>query len=115
MRRKRMKHHLAAAAIALVATGSAAAAPRSIELPPDGAQLKASPLPGYAKAQAHCVACHSAEYMLYQPASAPRPYWDAMVKRMQAVFKAPIPQEDMPDIVDYLVKTYGNEQPPPSR
>jgi mono/diheme cytochrome c family protein len=106
-----MNHRITALAIALLASGSAFAATRSIELPADGAQLKASPLAGYAKAQAHCVACHSAEYMLYQPASAPRPYWDAMVKRMQAVFKAPIPQEDMPAIVDYLVKTYGNEQP----
>jgi len=105
-----MKNLLAAVAIALLA-GSSFAATKSIELPADGAQLKPSTLPGYAKAQAHCVACHSAEYMLYQPASAPRPYWDAMVKRMQAVFKAPIPQEDMPAIVDYLVKTYGNEQP----
>jgi sulfite dehydrogenase (cytochrome) subunit B len=84
---------------------------KGVNLPPDGMQLKASPLPGYAKAQANCVACHSAEYMLYQPRTAPRPYWEAMVKRMQAVFKAPIADADMPVIVDYLVKTYGNEQP----
>ena len=68
-------------------------------------------MPGYAKAQANCVACHSAEYMQYQPATAPRPYWDAMVKRMKVVFKAPIDDADMPAIVDYLAKTYGNEQP----
>jgi len=104
---------------ALVAAASAAfllglAGPslsKSIQLPPDGTQLKASSLPGYAKAQSNCVACHSAEYMLYQPPSAPRPYWDAMVKRMKQVFKAPINDADMPEIVDYLVKTYGNEQP----
>jgi len=83
---------------------------KSITLPPDGVQLTASTLPGYAKAQANCVACHSAEYMLYQPPSAPRPYWDAMVKRMKAVFNAPVADADMPAIVDYLVKTYGNEQ-----
>ena len=87
------------------------AAPKTIELPPDGAQLKPSSLEGYAKAQANCVACHSAEYMLYQPPTAPRPYWDAMVKRMKGVFKAPIDDADMPAIVDYLAKTYGNEQP----
>jgi sulfite dehydrogenase (cytochrome) subunit B len=34
-----------------------------------------------------------------------------MVKRMKAVFKAPIEDADMPVIVEYLVKTYGNEQP----
>ncbi len=87
------------------------AAPKSIELPAETAKLKASDLPGYAKAQTRCVACHSAEYMLYQPPTAPRTYWDAMVKRMKAVFKAPIDDTDMPDIVDYLVRTYGNEQP----
>jgi hypothetical protein len=99
---------LFAVAIALAAA-SAHAEPKTINLPPDGTQLRASALPGYAKAQANCVACHSAEYMLYQPPNAPRPYWDAMVKRMQAVFKAPIDPADMPVIVDYLVKTYGNE------
>lgn len=98
------------AAACVFATASFAVT-KIIEIPPDSEQLKASPLPGYAKAQANCVACHSAEYMLYQPASAPRGYWENMVKRMKTVFKAPIADEDMPLIVDYLVKTYGNEQP----
>jgi hypothetical protein len=48
--------------------------------------------------------------MVYQPPTAARGYWENMVKRMKAVFKAPIADEDMPVIVDYLVKTYGNEQ-----
>ena len=34
-----------------------------------------------------------------------------MVARMKLVFKAPIDDADMPEIVDYLAKTYGNEQP----
>lgn len=101
-----------AAALALAATGLAVAGSKSIDLPPDGMQLKPSALPGYAKAQANCVACHSAEYMQYQPPNAARPYWEAMVKRMKVVFKAPVDDADMPLIVDYLVKTYGNEQPP---
>ena len=103
---------LAAAASAALALGMAGQAlSKSIQLPPDGVQLKASSLPGYAKAQANCVACHSAEYMVYQPPNASRPYWDAMVKRMKMVFKAPLDDADMPAIVDYLAKTYGNEQP----
>ena len=102
---------LALLVIAFGLVSATHAAPRTIQLPPDGVQLKASPLPGYAKAQASCVACHSAEYMRYQPPTAARPYWDAMVKRMKAVFNAPINDADMPEIVDYLVKTYGNEQP----
>lgn len=84
---------------------------KTIQLPPDGVQLTSSSLPGYAKARSSCVGCHSAEYMLYQPPTAPRAYWDAMVKRMKQVFRAPIDDADMPVIVDYLVKTYGNEKP----
>lgn len=102
---------IAAALAALAFDGVVLAAQKTITLPPDSAQMKASSLPGYAKAQASCVVCHSAEYMLYQPPTAPRAYWDAMVQRMKVVFKAPIDDADMPVIVDYLVKTYGNEQP----
>ena len=102
--------HIAPALLAVAFALPAGSAPRSITLPPDVVQLKASALPGYAKAQAQCVACHSAEYMQYQPPTAARPYWDAMVKRMKTVFKAPVADEDIPVIVDYLVKTYGNEQ-----
>lgn len=97
-------------AAAALATG-AVAVTKVVQMPPDTEQLRPSALPGYAKAQANCVACHSAEYMLYQPPTAPRGYWENMVKRMKTVFKAPIADEDMPAIVDYLVKTYGAEQP----
>ncbi len=100
---------LSVAALALGLAGPIGA--KDITLPPDGVQLTPSPLPGFAKAQASCTMCHSAEYMRYQPPNAARPYWDAMVHRMKAVFKAPIADEDMPEIVDYLAKTYGNEQP----
>lgn len=105
--RPAVKNSFALALLAAAALG-AAAAPKTITLPPDGAQLVPSNLPGYAKAQASCVSCHSAEYMLYQPPNAGRPYWDAMAKRMKAVFKAPIDDADIPAIVDYLTATYGN-------
>jgi hypothetical protein len=49
--------------------------------------------------------------MQYQPPTAARPYWENMVKRMKQVFKAPIEESDIPVIVDYLVKVYGNEKP----
>jgi sulfite dehydrogenase (cytochrome) subunit B len=110
MKERAMKKLLAAMILVALAA-PALAVTKTLVLPADPVQLKASALAGYAKAQANCVACHSAEYMLYQPATAPRGYWENMVKRMQAVFKAPIAEADMPEIVDYLVKTYGNEQP----
>ena len=59
---------LLAAASAVSASGVAGQAlSKSIQLPPDAVQLRASSMPGYAKARANSVACHSAEYMLYQP------------------------------------------------
>jgi hypothetical protein len=106
----------AAACLAVLALAGAGLTParagsKRLELPPDGVQLLGSELPGYAKAQGRCVGCHSAEYMLYQPPTAARPYWEAMVKRMKTVFKAPIEEAEIPELVDYLVKTYGNERP----
>ena len=98
------------AGLAAAASVNAAKSSKTIELPADGVQLTESALPGYAKARANCVTCHSAEYMQYQPPTAARPYWENMVKRMKAVFKAPIDDADMPEIVDYLVKTYGAEK-----
>jgi len=107
---KKMLIAIAALAV-LAAAGTASAVTKAIDPAQDTVFLKASPLPGFAKAQAQCVACHSAEYMLYQPPTAARGYWENMVKRMKAVFKAPVNDADMPEIIDYLVKTYGNEQP----
>ena len=105
-----MKKRLIGLAAATALAGVVVATPKTIQLPPDGVQWKESPLPGYAKVTAQCVACHSAEYAQYQPPTAARPYWDAMVKRMKTVFKAPIDDADIPLIVDYLAKTYGNER-----
>lgn len=102
---------LAAALAATLAAGPAAAVTKTFQQPADPFPLKASELPGYTRALKDCVGCHSAEYMQYQPPSAARGYWDTMVKRMKTVFKAPVPDEDIAPIVDYLVKTYGNEQP----
>ena len=34
----------------------------------------------------------------------------AGVERMSALFKEPLIDADIPDIVNYLVKRYGNEQ-----
>jgi len=104
--------HLATVATLLAASATlAVAGSKSITLPADSAVLTPSPLPGYAKAQADCTVCHSAEYMLMQPPNAGRKYWEAMAHRMKTVFKAPFNEADIPDIVDYLSATYGNRQP----
>ena len=81
---------------------------KSINLPPDGVQLNASTLPGCAKAQAICQPVIQPSTSSTSPP--PRRYWDATAKRMKVVFKALIADEDIPLIVEYLVKTNGYEQ-----
>ncbi len=80
-----------------------------ITLPPETARFAPSDLPGYALVQRDCLVCHSAQYVQSQPPSMPRSYWEATVKKMKNPFGAPFADEDIPAIVDYLVKTYGTE------
>lgn len=87
------------------------AAPVEITLPPDTTRLTESPLPGYTLATTFCYTCHSADYARMQPTSS-RTYWKATVTKMQKTFGAPIPDDAIEPIVDYLVKTYGNERAP---
>lgn len=99
---------LGAAAIAgLLAANHLSSA--EIALPPETARFVESPLPGYALANALCATCHSADYARTQP-TLPRAYWQGAVVKMQKTFGAPIPDDAVPALVDYLVKTYGAER-----
>jgi hypothetical protein len=84
------------------------AAPQKIELPPDSVVFKEAP--GANLASAQCLICHSAEYVTTQPPFS-RAAWKASVEKMQKKFGAPIPQDQVDALVDYIVKTYGNEKP----
>src|SRR5437870_443844 len=97
---------------ALIASTSATYA-LDITLPVETASYKPSNQPGYRLVQQNCLACHSAQYVQYQPTSSRR-YWDATVKKMKKVFGAPFADEDIGPMVDYLVKTYGAEQSTPA-
>jgi sulfite dehydrogenase (cytochrome) subunit B len=77
-------------------------------LPPETTTLR--PGAGAELATANCLMCHSAEYMSSQPVF-PRASWQASVNKMIGKFGAPIPKEQVEPLVDYLVKSYGNEQP----
>ncbi|MEJ7925349.1 cytochrome c [Sphingobium sp. AN641] len=71
----------------------------SVDLPiedrpfPDGPQA--------AIVNARCTACHSASMVLTQPALS-REQWKAIVIKMRDVYRAPIGDDDIPKIVDYL-------------
>ncbi len=90
--------------------GSSSPSVKEITLPAGSLLFKPSSLPGYMSAMTHCMTCHSVEYTSYQPVS-PRAYWKATVVKMKKTFGAPIPDSELEIIADYLVKTYGNEQP----
>jgi hypothetical protein len=107
---------MAAAALAALSAAAAPAFAKDIVLPNEKVMLRPSTLPGYQKAQQECVQCHSAHYLEYQPPTTTRGYWEAQIKRMKTVFNAPVPDEDIPLIADYLVQTYSvrhdSPQPP---
>ena len=93
---------MSAAAAALAAT--------EIKLPEETARLAESPLPGYSLATTHCYTCHSTDYVRYQPATNTRATWKASVIKMQKTFAAPIPDDAVDAIAEYLAKTYGAER-----
>jgi len=103
---KKMKTWLAA----VLAVSAMPAMALEITLPPETAAYRPSDLPGYRLVQQNCMTCHSAQYAETQPQTLNRAYWDATVKKMKKPFGAPLRDEDIPAIVDYLVKTYGAER-----
>jgi hypothetical protein len=76
-----------------------------IELPPEKSAFKTGP--GVELVQANCLICHSVEYVTSQP-RLERKFWDASVKKMREKYGAPIADEAVAAIVDYLVTTYGS-------
>ncbi len=102
--RRQIPHLLLGLIIALPAASAL-----EVTLPAETARFQPSELPGYALVQRDCLICHSAQYVQYQPSSSPRAYWEATVKKMKKPFGAPFSDDDIPAIVDYLVKVYGTE------
>ncbi len=83
-------------------------AAEKLSLPPETTGFK--PTPGFEIAVAQCLLCHSADYISTQPPLA-RPAWKANVLKMRDKYGAPLPEDKIELLVDYLVKTYGAEKP----
>ncbi len=92
----------------LAALASAASAAPLITLPPETASFK--PGAGAEFASGQCLVCHSAQYVSTQPIM-PRGFWKAAVEKMQKKYGAPISEDQIAPLVEYLVHTYGNEKP----
>ena len=77
----------------------------TISLPGD-AGMAFKPGPGAGAAQANCLTCHSSAYVSTQPVLS-KAQWTAEVAKMKNVYGAPIPDDAVPAIVDYLTAQYG--------
>jgi hypothetical protein len=56
----------------------------------------------------HCALCHSFDYISTQPRLS-KTAWTASVEKMRAKYGAPIPTNEVPALVAYLVKHHGKE------
>ena len=92
----------------LLASGSVDSAPLKIALPTEVFVLKEGS--GRDVVMANCLMCHSTEYFTSQPPLA-RAGWQAVVEKMKAKFGAPLPDDQVQAVVDYLTTHYGPEQP----
>ncbi len=72
--------------------------PDSDKMFPDG--------PGSDAINNNCLACHSADMVLNQPALS-KQAWTAEVNKMITAYKAPVAPEDVGVIVDYLTRLKG--------
>ncbi len=95
------------ASLAFVAVGLAGTV--RIEIPSEHATLK--PGTGSDLANGQCLICHSAEYITTQPPGKPLAFWKAEVEKMRKVYGAPIPDDQINPIAEYLARSYGSESP----
>ncbi len=105
-----MKHThavmLALLAAAGAATVTAPAAGLKIALPTETATLK--PGPGADLAGSQCLICHSADYVTTQPRDKPLAFWKAEVEKMKKVYGAPIADDQIDPVAEYLARNYGS-------
>jgi hypothetical protein len=78
-----------------------------LTLPDDDPPLPDAP--GKSITVGSCLTCHSSRYIADQP-TFPRKTWVAEVEKMKKTFGAPIDDESVKPIVDYLVATHGREE-----
>jgi mono/diheme cytochrome c family protein len=77
---------------------------RAIKLPE--APYELPPGKGRETVTAQCAVCHTLAYIPIQPPLS-REVWTAEVTKMQKTFSAPIPDDKVAEIIDYLVAVNG--------
>jgi mono/diheme cytochrome c family protein len=89
---------LAIAGALLLVAGAALAAESPVSL---------KDAPGRQLVENNCAGCHSLDYPRINAPFLDRKGWEAEVAKMIKAFGAPIPQENVPGIIDYLTRSYG--------
>jgi sulfite dehydrogenase (cytochrome) subunit B len=103
-----LRQTLFCVAAILVTTAAAVAQKKSVQLPPDNPSAQIKSGDGDEVVRKNCGFCHSTDYIVIQPHLTAQ-QWDAEVKKMIAVYGAPIGAADAKTISDYLAKNYGDE------
>ena len=75
-----------------------------IQLPAETGTFKQNA--GAEIANGQCLVCHSVEYVTSQPPMQ-RAFWKASIQKMQQKYAAPIPDDQVEALADYLTKNYG--------
>ncbi|MDB6037279.1 MAG: putative cytrochrome oxidoreductase subunit [Verrucomicrobiales bacterium] len=83
----------------------AEAVPVKITLPPETAKLKDGPGSELVKGQ--CLLCHSADYISTQPRLS-MAAWKATVIKMRDKYGAPIVEDKIEALIQYLTANYGS-------
>ena len=78
----------------------------SVDLPPGDDMFPNGP--GADAINNNCLACHSADMVLNQPAL-PTTEWQAEGDKMRTAYKAPIDPKDVDAILSYLVSVKGEK------
>ena len=86
------------------AEGKSALKSVNVDLPDDNSMFPDGP--GADAANNNCLACHSANMVLNQPALS-KAQWQAEVNKMRMAYKAPVDAKDVDAIVAYLVTIRG--------
>ena len=73
----------------------------------DESQVVLKDAPGKQLVQGNCVMCHSLDYIPMNSVFLDRKGWEASVTKMIKVMGAPISEQDVAGIVDYLARNYG--------
>jgi cytochrome c5 len=97
---------LGAASMPLVARAATPAQLKSVKIDLPDSDKMFPDGPGSDAINNNCLACHSADMVLNQPALS-KEAWSAEVHKMITTYKAPVAPEDVSAIVDYLARIKG--------